>query len=90
MVRGMHLVAHLASTALQAAEGGAPDWIHLLPAGVIRTQDGRGPYRAEDLAAIVRTSLQGVERRLSGARAITEFSLMLGLEGVEHVEELAA
>lgn len=90
MVRGMHLVAHLASaTALQAAEG-APDWIHLLPAGVIRTQDGRGPYRAEDLATIVLTSLQGVERRLPRPRAIAEFSLMLGLESVEHVEDLAA
>lgn len=38
------------------AEGVVPDWIHLLPAGAIQTQDGRGPYSAPDLAAIVAAS----------------------------------
>ena len=37
-------------------EGAAPDWIHLLPAGAIQTQDGRGPYSAADLSAIIAAS----------------------------------
>jgi len=40
-------------------EGGVPEWLHLLPAGEIRTYDGRGPYRAPDPLALIRRSLQG-------------------------------
>lgn len=32
--------------------GGVPDWIHLLPAGAITTQDGRGPYTVGSMAAL--------------------------------------
>jgi len=35
-----------------AADAGAPDWVHLLPAGEIRTQDGRGPYTVTSMHAI--------------------------------------
>lgn len=31
-----------------AGNGGAPEWVHLLPAGTIKTIDGRGPYRMPD------------------------------------------
>lgn len=34
------------------------EWVHLLPAGVIRTQDGRGPYRVADADALITASLQ--------------------------------
>ena len=34
------------------------DWVHLLPAGTITTQDGRGPYRVEDAARLIADSLQ--------------------------------
>jgi phage I-like protein len=47
------------SIALQLAtriEDGA-QWIHLLPAGVIRTQDGRGPYRVADPRELIDASL---------------------------------
>jgi len=27
-----------------SAAPAAPEWVHLLPAGEIRTEDGRGPY----------------------------------------------
>lgn len=49
---------------LPTAPAGAavPEWIHLLPAGAIRTQDGRGPYRADDAAGIIAASLQGDAR----------------------------
>lgn len=35
------------------------EWVHLLPAGAITTQDGRGPYRVEDPARLIAESLQG-------------------------------
>ena len=35
----------------------APEWLHLLPAGEIFTNDGRGPYRAGDVAALMTNSL---------------------------------
>lgn len=31
----------------------APEWLHLLPSGVVRTHDGRGPYRITDAAALI-------------------------------------
>ncbi|KMO32488.1 phage protease [Methylobacterium aquaticum] len=45
-----------------AADGAVPDWIHLLPAGEIRTVDGRGPYRVADPAALIALSLNGGAR----------------------------
>jgi len=45
---------------LRLPEGeGVPEWLHLLPAeGPVRTNDGRGPYRVADIAAIIEASLQ--------------------------------
>jgi len=40
----------------------APEWIQLLPAGIIRTGDGRGPYRVADTSELVRVSLQAGDR----------------------------
>lgn len=46
-----------------AADGGAPEWLQLLPAGpTIPTVDGRGPYRVGDLAALAAASMAGGER----------------------------
>lgn len=39
-----------------------PEWIHLLPAGEIRTVDGRGPYRVADVDGLIRISMQGDAR----------------------------
>ncbi|MEZ5752851.1 MAG: phage protease [Paracoccaceae bacterium] len=39
------------------AEAPVTDWVHLLPAGDITTQDGRGPYRVADPAALMAASL---------------------------------
>lgn len=36
-----------------------PDWLHLLPAGEIRTQDGRGPYRVPDARLLITESMVG-------------------------------
>jgi phage I-like protein len=44
--------------ALQAAaDGSAPEWINLLPAGTIETRDGRGPYTVPDMASLATQSL---------------------------------
>lgn len=36
---------------------GVPDWVHLLPAGAVRTMDGRGPYAVKSLQAVAAASL---------------------------------
>lgn len=33
-------------------DGAPPEWIHLLPAGEIRTADGRGPYKVKSMPAL--------------------------------------
>jgi phage I-like protein len=35
-----------------SADGAVPDWIHLLPAGLVTTQDGRGPYKVPSIPAL--------------------------------------
>jgi phage I-like protein len=47
-----------------AADGSAPEWINLLPAGTIQTQDGRGPYTVSDMAALARQSLEAAGGKL--------------------------
>lgn len=36
---------------------GVPEWVHLLPAGAVRTVDGRGPYTVTSLQAVAAASL---------------------------------
>jgi len=47
-----------------AADGSAPEWINLLPAGKIETQDGRGPYTVNDMAALAAQSLAAAGGKL--------------------------
>lgn len=44
-------LALCASVPLASADG-VPEWIHLLPAGEIRTRDGRGPYRVASMSTL--------------------------------------
>ena len=44
--------------------GEVPEWLHLLPAGEVRTVDGRGPYQLTDTAAVIATSLQATGGKL--------------------------
>ena len=37
----------------------APEWVHLLPAGQVRTVDGRGPYSVADVTALCAASMAG-------------------------------
>lgn len=41
------------------AEIAPPEWLHLLPAGEVRTRDGRGPYRVRDMSALIALSMAG-------------------------------
>lgn len=56
----------MAAVALPEFEPGAepPEWIDLLPApdaaGMMHTFDGRGPFRVDDMAALIEASMTGV------------------------------
>lgn len=52
-------ISLMAAQALPALAVGSavPEWVHLLPAGAIRTHDGRGPYRVEDAEAVIAASM---------------------------------
>uniref|UniRef100_A0A7C1NYP6 Mu-like prophage I protein n=1 Tax=Agrobacterium albertimagni TaxID=147266 RepID=A0A7C1NYP6_9HYPH len=39
--------------AIHAADATAPEWLHMLPAGQFSGMDGRGPYLAPDLEALI-------------------------------------
>lgn len=44
-------------TATDAAANVVPEWVHLMPAGTFSGSDGRGPFVADDLEAIISRSL---------------------------------
>jgi len=48
-----------------AGDAAVPEWIQLLPAGVFKGRDGRGPYRVGDLAKLISMSLQAADGRLA-------------------------
>jgi phage I-like protein len=52
-------LAHPAGAAAAHSEAASavPEWIQLLPAGIFRGIDGRGPYRVKDPEAVIRASL---------------------------------
>jgi phage I-like protein len=37
--------------------GGAPEWVHLVPAGTFKGADGRGPYRLADAQGVIQASM---------------------------------
>lgn len=43
-------------------EAGAPEWVHLLPAGEIATNDSRGPYHEIDADKVIAASLKLADR----------------------------
>ena len=57
MKRKPSLVSALCSALSVPAGDGVPEWVHLLPAGSVRTVDGRGPYTVKSLQAIATASL---------------------------------
>lgn len=61
-------IALCATSLAPSDEGGAaPDWVHLIPAGVdglILTEDAQGPYKIGDIGAIIATSMSKNDGRL--------------------------
>ncbi|WP_174279028.1 phage protease [Sphingomonas bacterium] len=55
----MNAIALCAAVALGVDPSAPPEWLHLLPAGEIRTVDNRGPYRVADMSALIATSMAG-------------------------------
>ncbi|MCR9073910.1 MAG: phage protease [Alphaproteobacteria bacterium] len=51
----MAVIAHLMRQ-LQADQGEAPKWVHLLPAGTFQGRDGRGPFSIDDAKALLAAS----------------------------------
>lgn len=57
MTRPASSLALCAALPVEAGED-APEWVHLLPAGAVTTNDGRGPYTVASMAALAEASLK--------------------------------
>ncbi len=55
---GIHFTEVSHVTANSSGGSGAPEWVHLLPAGQFSGRDGRGPYRVDDPQKVVRASME--------------------------------
>lgn len=71
-------VALCAAMPLVDAGAGAPEWVHLLPAGTITTGDGRGPYRVADAAALMALSLPAGEKLVLDENHATDLAAPRG------------
>jgi phage I-like protein len=59
-------------------EAGAPEWIHLLPAGTVQTVDGRGPYKVGDLDKIIQNSTAVAPRQVLDVNHATDLAAPRG------------
>ena len=73
-------IAMMAAQSLPEEASGAPEWIHLLPAGgkPIATRDGRGPYRVADLEGLMAASLADFDRLPIDENHATDIAAPLG------------
>ncbi len=53
-----------------ADDAGVPEWVHLLPAGLVRTNDGRGPYTVASMSAIAARLKDGERLPIDECHAI--------------------
>lgn len=71
MTKGTSPIALCAALPVPTGEANAaPDWVHLLPAGEIRTVDGRGPYLVKSLQAIAEALKPGEKLPIDENHAI--------------------
>lgn len=52
------IAASFSTLPAPAAGQDIPDWVHLLPAGTFRSNDGRGPYTLADPDGVIRASME--------------------------------
>ena len=50
-------IALCAAISIEGDGAAVPEWLHLLPAGEARTNDGRGPYLVPDPQAVIQASM---------------------------------
>lgn len=62
------------------SEAAVPDWIHLVPMGAIATNDGRGPYRVDDVEAIMAASIAENEKLVLDENHSTDLAAPRGEE----------
>ena len=62
-----------------AANGDVPEWVHLVPAGEFRGEDGRGPFHLADPAAVIAASLPQGARLVVDETHATDHGLRTGL-----------
>lgn len=67
MPRLLQEASHAAQ--VPAAQGEAPSWIHILPAGPFLGRDGRGPYTLSDAQAVI----QATTDYLKGADLVVDY-----------------
>lgn len=65
-------------SAIAVASDGVPEWIHLLPAGEVRTMDGRGPYRCADADALMAASLSDGDKLVLDENHATDLAAPRG------------
>lgn len=78
MKRKASLVALCSAVAIAATGDDVPEWVHLLPAGEIRTIDGRGPYRVASMHSVASLLPEGKKLPIDEAHA-TDKGAALGL-----------
>lgn len=69
----------LCSAQALPADGAVPEWIHLLPAGELRTVDNRGPFRTEPAAQLILNSIKPGERLPIDENHATDLAAPKGL-----------
>src|SRR5690606_33685627 len=75
---GLALCSALALT--PSEDGGAPEWVHLLPAGgTLTTADRRGPYKVGDYTALMAASLKEGEKLVLDECHSTDLAAPKGL-----------
>jgi len=79
MTRNASLIALCSAVAIGAAGDGAPEWVHLLPAGEIRTVDGRGPYRVKSMQSVAALLPEGGKLPIDENHATDKGGKALGM-----------
>lgn len=81
MANAPHMTAALAAQTLPEADG-APEWIHLLPAGPsVQTikGDSRGPYQLSDPQAVIAASFAAADRLPIDENHATDYAARTGI-----------
>lgn len=69
----------LCSAVALPATGGVPEWVHIIPAGQVRTIDGRGPYTVPNMVALAAASLAAGDKLPIDENHATDKGAALGL-----------